>query len=143
MTAMRGFRGACRWVPLAAIVLCAWGCGDAGEGDRDAADDVPDADEMPSLVRECAACHDLAALAQATAGAGMSPWAFAGQAAEGLVRVDPLFPEPGTWWGVPWPRRGRHGGGGSCDACHPVQADGTGHGLRVYQIGRASCRERV
>lgn len=121
-------------VPDAEDVADSSGVPDVADA-TDAADvpaDGPSTPEIPALIKECEACHDATALATAGAGAGKAPGAWAAMAAEGLVRVDPLFPEPGTWWGTPWPRRGVHGSAGACGSCHPLAADGTGHGLRLY-----------
>jgi hypothetical protein len=122
------------WAWTLALLLVA-GCGGSAGGQPDAVDvpsDVTATPEIPVLVKECGTCHDLAALTEPGTGAGMAPGAWAATAAEGVVRVDPLFPEPGTWWGSPWPRRGVHPAGGECATCHPLAADGTGHGLRLY-----------
>ncbi len=125
-----------RWAAVLGVLLTT-ACGRVEQQADlpEAADVFPDespAPEIPALVSECGTCHDLAALAEAGAGVGKAPGAWAAAAAQGLVRVDPLFPEPGNWWGTPWPRRGVHTAGGECASCHPLSADGTGHGLRLY-----------
>jgi hypothetical protein len=130
-----------KWAALVLGAACVVaGCGNVANTPDVSAGDVPDADvadtiEIPSLVTNCAACHNLTALATPNPGAAMSIGEWTSSAAMGLVRVDPLFPEPGVWWGVPWPRRGHHAiAMDNCAGCHPLQADGTGHGLRVYPV---------
>lgn len=98
-------------------------------------DDATDA--PPEVVTRCGACHDVAALGAAAADdAGLAARDWAAAHGEGLVRVDPLFPEPGLWWATPWPRRGSHDPAAlaDCAGCHPMDADGIGHGIRTFRF---------
>lgn len=107
----------------ACLVLATAGC-------EDGADDA-----LPDVVVRCDACHDAAALGTAVEGAGLAPRDWAASRGEGLVRVDPLFPEPGLWWATPWTKRGSHDpvALADCAGCHPTDADGIGHGIRTFR----------
>ena len=140
------------WLVVAGLAAVA--CGAAGEGadtdavavdghdgDVDVVDATPEAVDdgfdvpaPPPLVRECGACHDLAALTEAPDGSTGAPRDWLAAAGQGLVRDDPAIPEPGVRFSNPWPHRGRHDvdAGAACDACHPVDDQGHGHDLRAY-----------
>jgi len=93
-----------------------------------------DAEALPEGVTRCDACHDLAELGTAVADASLAPGDWAAVHADGVVRVDPMFPEPGLWWAVPWIGRGHHDANAlaDCAGCHPVDAGGFGHGVRTF-----------
>ncbi len=91
---------------------------------------------LPELVTECSACHELPALGTAVESSAL-PWSsWLEKAGRGLVRVAPAVPEAGVHLGLSWARRGVHPADalsdGACDSCHPVDAQGIGHGVRAY-----------
>jgi hypothetical protein len=104
--------------------------------DLKASDVPPDVAPLPTLEVTCASCHDIEALGPmaATSGSSWSSWLVA--AGQGLVRVDPAIPEPGTHLGLSWPRRGYHPQSAlateACQSCHPVDNQGIGHGIKAY-----------
>ena len=129
-----------------AILVMVWvGIGCGGESVPDvgpdvAADLVPDAGgeaavetwEPPPFTTDCKTCHDVDSLGvvKGDEHAGAREWMT--EQGAGLVRRDPAIPAPGVTLGLPWPSRGRHGAGTECADCHPVRADGLGHGVRTY-----------
>lgn len=118
-----------RFAAGTSLALLLWGvagCGGSGEG----------TDSLPEVVTRCDACHDLEALGRPVAGASAAPRDWLASQGEGMVRVDPLFPEPGSWWDLSWSRRGFHDleTGRDCTGCHPVSEDGIGHGVRTFRF---------
>ncbi|MBP7126894.1 hypothetical protein KBD49_11080 [Myxococcota bacterium] len=101
------------------------GCGGSGVGEE----------PLPEVVTRCGACHDLDALGRPAEGSSAAAGDWLANRGEGLVRVDPLFPEPGSWWDTPWPKRGVHDAKAlaDCSGCHPVSGDGIGHGIRTFR----------
>jgi hypothetical protein len=92
--------------------------------------------DIHEVVTQCSACHDIQALGTPLDSTFQAPRDWMALHGEGLVRVDPLFPEPGLWWNVPWPKRGYHDEGAlaDCSGCHPVSDDGFGHGIRTFRF---------
>lgn len=115
---------------------------DGGPADvwTDSASDVPPTDtamdpapELPPLLASCGACHDLEELKEVASDESAGPRQWMAFQGNGLVRVEPALPAPGTQYGLKWIDRGRHDDPmGDCATCHPVRDDGTGHGLRIY-----------
>jgi hypothetical protein len=59
------------------------------------------------------------------------------QHGQGLVRYTPAITDAATHLAFPWARRGSHPdsmltGIDGCGLCHPVDDNGIGHGLRIY-----------
>lgn len=126
---------------IVVLVACSGGGQQAapqGKSDADlpATDIQADGVSLPALDVACASCHDLEVLGQKAADSdgAWSSWLVA--AGQGLVRVDPAIPAPGTHLGLSWPRRGNHPSSalaaGACHGCHPVDDQGIGHGVRAY-----------
>lgn len=125
--------------------------------EEDAAEKPPVVAQLPPVVTDCSTCHELGELAAELSNerGGLREWV--GSMGQGLVRRDPAIPAPGVHLGFTWPGRGRHGLPGAevegdalreaCSGCHPVGADGLGHGVRCYPpeaartvfTGGASC----
>ncbi len=105
--------------------------------DAVAAPDIASAPDvaLPLYPSNCNGCHDSTWLAaqQPQATGTQVQWLMA--KGRGLVRVEPVFPTPGTVYGLPWPARGWHDAAAlqNCAVCHPYRPeDGLGHSLLGY-----------
>ena len=110
-------------------------CAESKVASPDVQDATEASDVLPAPPGDCSQCHssfDLGALHGAEA---EPPRVWLGAQGHGLVRVDPVFPAPGTVYGLPWPARGRHDYVSlmNCPMCHPSRpSDGLGHGFLAY-----------
>jgi len=90
---------------------------------------------LPLYPSPCRGCHDPTWLAAHQPGATGTPASWLMAKGRGLVRVEPVFPTPGTVYGLPWPARGWHDAAAlqNCAVCHPYRPqDGLGHSLLSY-----------
>lgn len=124
-------------------------CPDVGTpacGTPDVADDTGAASvdaAVYTAITDCFACHRASDLTQEKSGAALAPGAWMALAGEGLTRYDPGSPlDAELHFELRWPRRGHHPemDAGACGDCHPVRADGLGHGVSQYG---ASAREQA
>jgi len=87
-----------------------------------------------SFTTQCSQCHDFDTFQAVLADEQAGPLEWMVGASQGLRRTLPALPSASVRLELRWPERGRHGPNDlvSCDPCHPVRADGAGHGLKVY-----------
>lgn len=128
----------------ACLVMACGGSGESSDartdlsspGDKTVIPDSSRSMELPQLLAECSHCHVLESLGRGTDTSGSGPGAWLAEHGQGLLRFDPAFPLAGTHYYSPWPDRGHHSpadlGEAACAACHPVDENGIGHGVRMY-----------
>ncbi len=110
-------------------------CGPAKADAPDAQGDVAAKVGIPAAPGDCTECHSLFDLGALHAQEAEKPATWLGARGHGLVRVDPVFPAPGTVFGLPWVARGRHDyiSLNNCQMCHPHRpSDKLGHGFLAY-----------
>lgn len=83
---------------------------------------------------QCSICHDVDALGAPRCDEEAGPLEWMTEASAGLQRTLPAMPSSRVRLELRWAGRGRHGSDdlADCSPCHPVRADGAGHGLRIY-----------